>query len=55
MSIERRIDELQNKHRQLDLRIAKEQKHIAADGLMINALKRQKLKLKEELQLLRAS
>ncbi|MGH1420813.1 MAG: YdcH family protein [Hyphomonas sp.] len=55
MSIAGRIDELSNKHRQLDTQIIQAQKHAAADGLMINTLKRKKLKIKEELQLLKAS
>lgn len=55
MSMTGRIDELSNRHRQLDLRITQAQKHAATDGLMINTLKRQKLKIKEELRLLKAS
>lgn len=54
MSITGRIDELSNKHRQIDQRIVEEQKHVAADELMIKKLKRQKLMLKEELQWLKA-
>lgn len=55
MSIAGRIDELSSKHRTLDQRIAEELKHPASDELVIKDLKRKKLRIKEELQMLKAS
>ncbi|MEL6323467.1 MAG: DUF465 domain-containing protein [Pseudomonadota bacterium] len=53
MSIQGRIDELSNKHRELDQQIRNVQKQAAADGLHITELKRRKLRIKEELTQLR--
>ena len=55
MSLKGRIVELANKHRQLDQKIAEEEKRPAADALHLQELKRQKLKIKEELRWLEAS
>tara|TARA_B100001540_G_C15323979_1_gene424976 strand:+ start:172 stop:339 length:168 start_codon:yes stop_codon:yes gene_type:complete len=55
MSLKGRISELASKHRQLDQKIAEEQKRPMADTLRIKDLKRRKLKIKEELQFLEAS
>ncbi|MEQ9436574.1 DUF465 domain-containing protein [Hyphomonas sp.] len=55
MSLNGRISELANKHRQLDEKISETQKHPSADQLELKDLKRQKLKIKEQLQWLKAS
>ncbi|MBD3769416.1 MAG: YdcH family protein [Rhodobacterales bacterium] len=55
MSLQGRISELANKHRQLDQKIEEEEKRPAADALRLSDLKRQKLKIKEELRWLEAS
>lgn len=49
MSIENHITELSVKHRSLDAKIQNEQKSPAPNPLEITALKRQKLRLKEQL------
>gem|GEM_PF-82154 len=53
MSLKGRIEELSRKHRQLDEAIAEEQKRPAADVTYLKDLKRQKLRIKEELGYLR--
>ena len=55
MSLEGRMTELSNKHRQLDARISEVQKRPSADALEIRNLKRAKLRIKEELQQLQHS
>jgi hypothetical protein len=55
MSLKGRISELSTKHRQLDQKISETQKHPSVDPLELKDLKRQKLKLKEQLQWLKAS
>jgi hypothetical protein len=55
MSLNGRISELANKHRQLDEKISETQKHPSADQLKLKEMKRQKLKIKEQLQWLKAS
>jgi hypothetical protein len=55
MSLQGRKSELANKHRQLDQIIEEEEKRPAADTLRLKDLKRQKLKIKEELRWLEAS
>ncbi len=55
MSLTGRIEELSNRHRRLDTEIESEQKRPAADALRLSELKRQKLRIKEELQQLKAS
>ncbi|MEM9670567.1 MAG: YdcH family protein [Pseudomonadota bacterium] len=49
MSIEGRIRELSNKHRELDQQIQDVQKHASSDPLELQELKRRKLRLKEEI------
>ncbi|MCI4646016.1 MAG: YdcH family protein [Hyphomonadaceae bacterium] len=50
MSLQGRIEELSHRHRQLDETIQTEQKRPATDTLKLKDLKRQKLRIKEELQ-----
>lgn len=53
MAIEQRIRELDARHRDLDAIIEIEAKRPAADPMRLSAMKRQKLKLKEEIEVLR--
>lgn len=53
MPTEARIRELDARHHQLEGRIEEELKHPSADTLQLATLKRQKLKLKEEIETLR--
>jgi hypothetical protein len=55
MSLNRRIEELNRRHSQLDEKINEEQKRPSADVTVLKDLKRQKLRLKEEIGMLRAS
>lgn len=55
MSLNGRISELSAKHRHLDQKIAAEEKSPSGDALIIKDMKRQKLRIKEELQQLRAN
>jgi hypothetical protein len=55
MSLQGRIEELTKRHAQIDQRIHEEQKRPASDDITLKDLKRQKLKLKEEIGMLRAS
>lgn len=50
MSLQGRIEELSNRHRQLDETIAAEHKRPSTDTVTIKELKRQKLRIKEELR-----
>lgn len=54
MAVEAHIAELQEKHRQLDLAIESEVQNPGSDTLHISELKREKLRLKEELERLRS-
>lgn len=54
MALDARIRELGNRHQNLERRIEEETSHPAADDLMIKELKRQKLRLKEQLESLRS-
>jgi hypothetical protein len=54
MAIEGRIRELSSRHQELETRIETEVRSPASDGIQIAALKRQKLKLKEELEALQS-
>ncbi len=54
MTIEARIRELGNRHRNLDHTIQKEMTHPAADSLRVRELKQQKLRLKEQITSLEA-
>lgn len=53
MPAEARIRELNARHNQLEARIEEELKHPSADTLQLARLKRQKLRLKEEIESLR--
>ena len=55
MSLQGRIEELTKRHAQIDEKIHEEQKRPASDDITLKDLKRQKLKLKEEIGMLRAS
>ena len=54
MTIEARIRELGNRHRQLDETIQREFSRPAVDELQVRELKRKKLRLKEEITSLEA-
>ena len=54
MTIDARIRELGNRHRNLDEVIQQETGRPAADATQVRELKRRKLRLKEEIQTLRA-
>ncbi len=49
MTIEARIRELGNRHRQLDTTIQQEMTRPSVDPLQVRELKRRKLRLKEEI------
>ena len=49
MSITGRIEELSHRHRELDSKIESETKRPAKDDILIAQMKRQKLRIKEEL------
>jgi hypothetical protein len=53
MALEQRLRELDARHRELDFTIENEAKRPAADPMRLSAMKRQKLKLKEEIEELR--
>ncbi len=54
MTIEARIRELGNRHRNLDQTIQREMTRPATDSLRVRELKQQKLRLKEEITSLEA-
>ncbi|MDO1558818.1 DUF465 domain-containing protein [Brevundimonas sp. 2R-24] len=54
MAIDARIRELGNRRRQLDAAIHQEETRPMADSLQIRTLKRQKLRLKEQIESLQA-
>jgi len=54
MTIEARIRELGNRHRNLDENIRREMIHPASDSLRVKALKQEKLRLKEQITSLEA-
>ncbi|NQE63851.1 YdcH family protein [Caulobacter sp. RHG1] len=54
MAIESRIRELGTRHETLDRKIQDETSRPNSDGTMLRELKRQKLRLKEEIEGLRA-
>lgn len=54
MAIEARIRELGRKHESLDRAIEDEVRRPAADGMRLGELKRQKLRLKEEMSSLQS-
>jgi hypothetical protein len=53
MALEARIRELGSRHQSLEEAIQDEQRRPAADDIRLQELKRQKLKLKEEMETLR--
>jgi hypothetical protein len=53
MAVEARIRELGSRHHSLDQAIHDEERRPAADDAKLKELKRQKLKLKEEMETLR--
>lgn len=53
MALEARLRELDTRHRDLDLAIEDEGKRPAADPMRLSAMKRQKLKIKEEIEAIR--
>ena len=53
MAIEQRLRELDARHRDLDIIIKSEAQHPSVDASRLTAMKRQKLKLKEEIERLR--
>lgn len=55
MTTESHIAALERRHRELDRQIEDEMAHISHDDLMVAALKRKKLEVKDELARLRAS
>ena len=55
MAIDARIRELDNRHHALDRQIEEEMSHPSSDDLRVRELKRQKLRLKEELESLRGN
>jgi hypothetical protein len=55
MAIEARIRELGSRHQILDRAIDEELRRPASDSLRVHDLKRKKLKLKEEIEVLRAA
>ena len=54
MAIDARIRELDARHQTLDRQIAEEMTHPASDDLRVLELKRQKLRLKEQIESMRA-
>ena len=54
MAIESRIRELGSRHENLDRKIQEETSRPGSDGTTLRELKRQKLRLKEEIEGLRA-
>ena len=54
MAIEARIRELDARHRSLESQIEDEMSHLSSDDLRVRELKRQKLRLKEQVEALRS-
>lgn len=55
MAVENHISELSQRHRVLDLKIEKEQSRPLIDDVKVAELKRQKLKLKDEINRLKVT
>lgn len=55
MSLSSHLQELRKKHEHLSLEVEQAQRSPAIDDLQITALKKQKLKIKEEIERLSAS
>ena len=54
MAIEARLEKLHERHEKLELKISEELTHPAHDDLEIHDLKRQKLRIKDEMEKLRS-
>ena len=54
MAIEAHMETLNKRHQELEAKIADETKHAASDDLHIIELKRQKLRIKDQLEELRS-
>jgi hypothetical protein len=54
MAVEARLRELGSRHQNLDRAITEELRRPSSDSLRLHELKRQKLKLKEQMDLLRS-
>lgn len=50
MSVQSHLEELKRKHLALDLEITKQQRAPGVDDLQLQALKKQKLRIKEQIQ-----
>ncbi len=50
MSLESHLQQLKRKHEALDARIATEQRRPGSDDIEVKTLKKQKLKLKEQIE-----
>jgi hypothetical protein len=50
MSLQSHLEELVRKHRELDARIADEQRSPGSDEMTVKALKKRKLRLKEQIE-----
>jgi hypothetical protein len=55
MSVSAHLDELRRKHEFLSHQVEEEQRHPSSDDLRITEMKKQKLRLKEEITRLSAS
>ena len=55
MTTEGHIAALERRHKELDRQIEDEMTHLVHDDMMVAALKRKKLEIKDELQKLQAS
>jgi hypothetical protein len=55
MALESHLEELSEKHRKLEVVIEQEEQHANLDSLRITDLKRQKLKLKDEINKMKKS
>jgi hypothetical protein len=55
MTTESHIAALERRHRELDRQIEDEMAHVSHDDMMIAALKRKKLEIKDEMARLRAN
>jgi len=53
MALEAHLDALKNRHHTLDAALSTEMKHVSQDEQRIRELKREKLKLKDEMEKLR--
>lgn len=54
MAIEARLEKLNERHQNLEISLSEELSHTATDDLRIHDIKRQKLKIKDEMEKLRS-